>query len=157
MDMSASQMKMKYCSSFTWPSSTRLQYFTLCARNEFGSSPAVDIPIISLFVYAFMASLNRLYCFGFLNAWISSAIAILQLNESCASGFVASALKSNSPPPISPEIECSLLLSMMRRSSPSPMFMMLYFMNPKVSIVCFSAAATTYIFVPDMRYRMPSP
>ena len=124
-----------------------MQYFTRCARKLFGSSPAVDIPIISLFVYAFIASLNRLYCFGFLKAWISSAIAMLQLKLSCASGFAASAFRLNSPPPISAEMECSLLLSMMRNGPPrslsSPSRTMLYFRNWKVSTVWFCAAATT--------------
>ena len=36
-------------------------------------------------------SLKRLYCFGCLNAWISSQMARLQFNESWLSGFAAKA------------------------------------------------------------------
>ena len=144
---SASQIKKKYCSFSICLSRTFFPYSTCCARNPLGSSPAVEIPIINLFLYAFIASLNNVYCFGFLNAWISSAIAILQLKESCTSGFAAMAFSSIRPPLISAFTECSLLLSMIWKcppsSSHSPICLMLYVTNPKVSSVCFCAAATT--------------
>lgn len=96
MPSGAQHIKMKYCSSFTVPFRIFRQYFNLCPRNNCSLSPAVDIPIISLLVYAFCASLNRLYCFGFFKACSSSTIAILQFSESCASGFAASArIKKN--------------------------------------------------------------
>ena len=70
----AQQMNTKYCSSLIVPSKMLRQYLSLCPRKPFALSPAVEIPIMSLFVYAFMASLKRLYCFGDLNACISNYV-----------------------------------------------------------------------------------
>ena len=135
---------MKYCSSFTVPSNTLRQYFKRCPKNSCSLSPAVEIPIKSLFVYAFIASLKRLYCFGFLNAWHSSTIAMLQFNESCVSGFAASARIKKEPSGKDDSIECSLLLSIIFTEPPflefSPILSMLYFKKLKLSKDCIRAA-----------------
>ena len=94
------QMKMKYWSSCTVPFSTFRQYSRRCAQNPVPLSPAVVMPIISLLVYAAIASCMMVYCFAFLYACISSAITMFALKESCASGLLARAFRLMLPSPI---------------------------------------------------------
>ena len=87
-------------------------------------------------------------------------MAILQFNESCASGFDASALIKNEPSPNSPLRECSLLLSIMWTCPPSlshsPIFFTLYWRKLKLSSDCIRAAAEIYTFDPDFLYQRAS-
>ena len=89
---------------------------------------------------------------------------MLQLKLSCASGLLASAIRSSDPPARSlfPTL-CSMLLSRMRHPSacaalrlPYSTRSTLYVQLSNVSMACFSAAPTTYTLAPDFRSRMPS-